>query len=961
MTDDLGIRIRGTKSVENAAGEIEETIEPWHPMLIFHPIPLDAEPTFDIGVKLDNPNDPGNRVDMSTLFAPVDLGEKITSGPTGLGTIYPDDHDNAGELVDAEDMYAAMGSVPIPLELNKIPKGDFNCETYLFTYMDTSGSMDSVLPDARAAVTEMRKYFQGIYYPGSDGATLAAKYIKSHVDTGNEAWLNWFASSSVADQMPHNAVSIAFINESNSIYHPGHPTGSFNSHLTSFTNNYNNWVDNGGHHHSAVMGLGANAWWSVQFSYHVLDAINNQGLGDMNVQGFMGLESGNGSGYFVGLMVDWLNIPQVPADLTPTVNAVDDQVHQTTVTWDINDIICGKTGTYNASATSRITYTMQGWQMQVATDSQGANIIQTTATTDIKPTTHTYTETAKRGAKYWLRLTALGTTGNADNSSPWTLCRMKNSPPVITVNGDNPVTAPKSGAYVDPGWSATDDHDEESALTKTVSYPSGFNNTDMSQTALGDYTITYTATDTSGASSTATRTVTVAGQNLTSTGGYVGFTDLGWDYTQDLQGGTEGNTNYIYEISTSGPGVAAFEAGITQTITETSFKSDKIFAGLDPYTTYYSRVRATGDLPGDGSISPNHSDPCSNFTASRTNNGNGTVTITVQTHTPNTGVFIIEEMAGDIRGLVRPVADDQFGNLFIASGEGKVQTTTDGAGGKLVFDGGFPKFYDSGWSDSYKDDMYGADTPGKWPYLVNVMKYCSGARTTRTNKVCYINDAESGNYQYGRFDGGIQGCAEYLGWTMEGLNGETSGHSGIMSGTTDTAAEWKAYFDDFDMVVFVGAGYADHITIQPAFINGLMDYFDDGGGLFVVTDHGHFQNQANQIVEKYGVTFTGTINRTTSDDAYKIETILDNTTYIPQGTHPLFADIPGTASLYAGESEGKLIYKNSGTNWGKTSSYESDDDGQLTITTHDDDSNLGTNKIILRTANDCGQIFEAIE
>ena len=178
---DIGLRILGKKIVEDpVTGDTIETVEPWLPMEIFHPLPTDESPTFDINVMVENPNDPGNHIDMSKLFAPLALGEKITTGPTGIGTIYPADHEKAGQLVDAEDMYARMGSVPIPLELNTLPKGDFNCETYLRTWMDTSGSMNSVLPYARAAVAECRTYFQGIYYPGPDGATLASKYIVPH-------------------------------------------------------------------------------------------------------------------------------------------------------------------------------------------------------------------------------------------------------------------------------------------------------------------------------------------------------------------------------------------------------------------------------------------------------------------------------------------------------------------------------------------------------------------------------------------------------------------------------------------------------------------------------------------------------------------------------------------------------------------------------------------------------------
>ena len=96
-------------------------------------------------------------------------------------------------------------------------------------------------------------------------------------------------------------------------------------------------------------------------------------------------------------------------------------------------------------------------------------------------------------------------------------------------------------------------------------------------------------------------------------------------------------------------------------------------------------------------MSSNHTNPCSQFSATRIDNGNDTVTIEVTTQTPNTSVCIIEENpdlsdAERIRGVVRPVANDEFGGLFIASGEGFGWSPTDNAGGKVVFDGGFPKF-----------------------------------------------------------------------------------------------------------------------------------------------------------------------------------------------------------------------------------------------------------------------------
>lgn len=448
----------------------------------------------------------------------------------------------------------------------------------------------------------------------------------------------------------------------------------------------------------------------------------------------------------------------------------------------------------------------------------------------------------------------------------------------------------------------------------------------------------------------------VYGMTLTSTGSYLGYTDLGWDFTRDLgESSSDGGSDYKYEISTAGG--ASFDSNIVQTITESVFKTTKIFSGLTPYTTYYARVKTVGGLPGVSNISSQVSNPCGNFSATRSDDGDGTVTITIQTHTPNTGVFIIEEMAGNIRGLVRPVANDQYGKLFIASGEGKVQTTSTGAGGKLVFDAGFPKFYDLYWNNSYKDDMFSVNTPGQWPYMVNAMKYCASNRTTRTNKILYINDAGSTSYGYSTFDNGIAGCASYLGLTMHGLKNSGGTHKEYLT-NSDSAATWKSYLMGYDMIVFIGQSSGDKYTLASGFLNGLMDYFDDGGGIFIITDHNSFQHQVNQIVSRYGTEFTSLINRTTGDAAYKVSTILSNTTYLPQGTHPLFADMHPNALIHAGESEGELVYKTSGTDWGKTSSYVSDASGQLTITTHNDASPVGKNKLIVRTANDCGAIFE---
>lgn len=72
--------------------------------------------------------------------------------------------------------------------------------------------------------------------------------------------------------------------------------------------------------------------------------------------------------------------------------------------------------------------------------------------------------------------------------------------PVIELAGDNPMTIEVHGIFSDPGAVVTDNID-----TGLVAVAAGAVNTDV----LGTYTVTYTATDRSGNTATATRTISV--------------------------------------------------------------------------------------------------------------------------------------------------------------------------------------------------------------------------------------------------------------------------------------------------------------------------------------------------------------------------------------------------------------------------------------------------------------------
>ena len=72
--------------------------------------------------------------------------------------------------------------------------------------------------------------------------------------------------------------------------------------------------------------------------------------------------------------------------------------------------------------------------------------------------------------------------------------------PIITLIGEDPITIEVGSTFTDPGATATDNYDDNVTVTSDGS---------VDTDTLGSYTITYTATDSSGNTSTTTRVVNV--------------------------------------------------------------------------------------------------------------------------------------------------------------------------------------------------------------------------------------------------------------------------------------------------------------------------------------------------------------------------------------------------------------------------------------------------------------------
>ena len=100
---------------------------------------------------------------------------------------------------------------------------------------------------------------------------------------------------------------------------------------------------------------------------------------------------------------------------------------------------------------------------------------------------------------YTIRYTATDPSGNSATNSR-TVYVVDMTPPVITLNGANPLTNQYQAVFVDPGATANDACAGSLGVTT---------NSTVNPNAVGVYTITYTSTDPSGNSATNTRTVYV--------------------------------------------------------------------------------------------------------------------------------------------------------------------------------------------------------------------------------------------------------------------------------------------------------------------------------------------------------------------------------------------------------------------------------------------------------------------
>lgn len=217
---------------------------------------------------------------------------------------------------------------------------------------------------------------------------------------------------------------------------------------------------------------------------------------------------------------------------------------------------------------------------------------------------------------------------------------------------------------------------------------------------------------------------------------------------------------------------------------------------------------------------------------------------------------------------VRNIAYDSFGNPFISV------TDSDSKKLKIVYDGGFPKYYNS------------RQDPNSLQFLRNCVKYCHQIKS-RPNRILALGDAGSSYPVDGTGSSGfkttMQNVASSIGYDIDiaTINNFQGG------------SPTSAHFSNYAMLFYWSTGGSNQINASCA--TAIHQAALAGMGIVIITDHDSFQNSANAIARKFNCEFYGNVNRSPVSIADLIS---------KYGNHVLWSNMSGTLS--AGGSEGNV-------------------------------------------------------
>lgn len=271
----------------------------------------------------------------------------------------------------------------------------------------------------------------------------------------------------------------------------------------------------------------------------------------------------------------------------------------------------------------------------------------------------------------------------------------------------------------------------------------------------------------------------------------------------------------------------------------------------------------------------------SDVTAQEGNAGSAFVNVEVSLdvktgHEVTVDYITTDNEAFSIAGEATNLAYDAYGNPFIS-------VVDNAAGGRLVLDGGFPKFYNIRYAKS----------GDQWQYLNNAIKWIKKSGGGTNILLFGGNPSNSGkNYRVkgtgnDHFYNSFNQWARDYGYTLTVKDSLDFGGVGKVNIPLD-------YLNQFDAVIYMGSNYSNVKIFSDEGASNFGDYSKLGGGIMIITDHNVFQTGANQVAANFNIKFYGNVNRSNVSVSYLKS---------KYGDHELWN---GLTTVPAGGSEGNV-------------------------------------------------------
>lgn len=239
-----------------------------------------------------------------------------------------------------------------------------------------------------------------------------------------------------------------------------------------------------------------------------------------------------------------------------------------------------------------------------------------------------------------------------------------------------------------------------------------------------------------------------------------------------------------------------------------------------------------------------------------------------------------------------------------------IAVTQDGKG-NVVYDGGFPKFYNTFAPAPGITEF--SELTASFKFLYNALNFIANPTKVAVGnkKVLLLGDKANTGINYAVKDTGTYGF-----FTSFSRICEIAGFDLYVKDISDWGGVLNATIDELNLycaVILMSSTFIDAPQITDSCVSNLVTFRESGNGLMLITDHGEvvtslemadtgfytaFFRTANKVAVNFGSYFSGLVDRSPVNVGYLRANYDD---------HPLYNGMTDLEDIYAGASESQVV------------------------------------------------------